>query len=240
MNHASSTVSEPATTILVIEDDPVYQKLLRHICQKHRYRVLVAPNATEALESYARQYPDLVLLDIMLPDKSGWEVCKLLLSQAFVPIIFLTTLDSAESVVRGLDAGAVDYVTKPFSSSELVARVESALRWYRPTKESSARTYYDDGYLMIDLDAQQVCVQGKPAQLTATEYQLLSYLFQNAGHVCTHLGLLRSVWGTSYRSPVHYIYNYIRYLRQRIEPDPSDPQYLISVRGRGYLFRPRS
>lgn len=237
MNHASSIASESAITLLVVEDDPVYQKLLRLICQKHHYRVLVAPSATEALAYFAHHAPDLVLLDIMLPDKSGWEVCKLLLSQGFVPIIFLTTLDSAESVVRGLDAGAVDYVTKPFSSSELIARVESALRWYRPMKESSAKTHYDDGYLMIDLDAQQVCVQGIPAQLTATEYRLLSYLFQNAGHVCTHLGLLRSVWGTSYRNPVHYIYNYIRYLRQRIEPDPYHPKYLISVRGRGYLFR---
>lgn len=236
-------IPSPATilpaTILVVEDDPFYQKLLKLICQSHGHRVLIAATAGQALEHFARHTPDLVLLDIMLPDSLGWQVCDALLDKTFLPIVFLSSLDGTESIVRGLDAGAVDYITKPFSQNELMERVEAALRWYRPSPEAAKKTYYDDGYLTIDLEGQQVCVRGKPVKLSTTEYQLLAYLFENAGHVCTHLGLLRAVWGAAYQEPVHYIHNYIRYLRQRIEPDPQQPQYLVSVRGRGYSFRKR-
>lgn len=226
-------------TILVVEDDPFYQKLLKLICQSHGHRVLIAATANEALEYFARQTPDLVILDIMLPDSLGWQVCEFLLGKTFLPIVFLSSLNGAESIVRGLDAGAVDYVTKPFSHTELMARIEAALRWYRPAHESAKPNYYDDGYLMIDLDAQLVKVRGKTAKLSTTEYQLLAHLFENAGHVCTHLELLRAVWGAAYQEPVHYIHNYIRYLRQHIEANPQQPQYLLSVRGRGYSFRKR-
>jgi two-component system KDP operon response regulator KdpE len=235
---AAATVL-PAT-ILVVEDDPFYQKLLKLICRSHGHRVLIAGTANEALELFARQTPDLVLLDIMLPDSLGWQVCDYLLGKTFLPIVFLSSLDGTESIVRGLDAGAVDYVTKPFSHTELMARIEGALRWYRPAPESAKQHTYDDGYLMIDLDAQLVSVRGTPVKLSATEYHLLVHLFENAGHVCSHLGLLRAVWGAAYQEPVHYIHNYIRYLRQRIEPDPQHPQYLLSVRGRGYSFRKRN
>ncbi len=237
MAAASPPAPQPSITILVIEDDPMYQKLIRQVCERNGYRVLVAATGNEALEYFARQTPDLILLDIILPDMLGWDIAGLLLAQTFLPIIFVSALGEADDVVRGLDADAVDYVTKPFSESELIARIEAALRWYRPAPESIAQTYYDDGYLTIDLDAQQVLVRGKPIKLTATEYELLSHLFQNAGHVCTQLGLLRAVWGSAYQDPVHYIHNYIRYLRKRIEPDPRQPQYLITVRGRGYSFR---
>lgn len=229
--------TSPPATILVVEDDPFYQKLLKLVCQSHGHRVLMAATASQALELFARQTPDLVLLDIILPDATGWQVCQELLEKTFLPIIFLSSLDDAEHIARGLDAGTVDYITKPFSQAELMARIEAALRWYRPSPEATKERYYDDGYLSIDLDNQQVSVRGKPVKLSATEYQLLAHLFENAGHVCTHLGLLRAVWGAAYQEPVHYIHNYIRYLRNRIEPNPRKPQYLISVRGRGYSFR---
>ncbi len=231
------TKTSPPATILIVEDDPVYQKLLRFLCQESGYRVVVAATANGAFEYLAHHTPDLVLLDIILPDKQGWEVCYFILAKTFIPIVFLTSLDEPEDIARGLDAGAVDYITKPFSRSELMARIESALRWFQPTPESLKQTYYDDGYLMIDLKAHQVSVRGKPVKLTTTEYQLLAHLFENADSVCSHLGLLRAVWGPAYQDPVHYIHNYIRYLRQAIEPDPRHPRYLISVRGRGYAFR---
>jgi two-component system KDP operon response regulator KdpE len=226
------------TKLLLIDDSQDLQKLVGMFLEREGYKVTRAANGKEGLRQLARTQPDLVLLDIMMPQVDGWETCRRIREISNVPIIMLTAKSQEIDVVRGLEMGADDYVTKPFDLSELRARIQSLLR--RSQEMASAEklpSVFDDGWLHIDLVKRIVLVSGRPVDLTPTEFRLLAVLVLQAGRVIPHQQLLRQVWGPEYGNEVHYLKLYIRYLRQKLEKDPSNPEYLTTEWGVGYRFR---
>jgi two-component system KDP operon response regulator KdpE len=222
--------------ILVIDDEPLMCKLVRSIFVQEGADVTTALDGDEGLKKFAETNPDLVLLDIMLPGIDGWEVCRNIRKQSDVPIVMLSALNRQEDIVRGLDSGADDYVTKPFSHDVLIARAESAIRRTELQSEMQSKAVYDDGYLHVDLNRKSVVVGGKSVHLNATEFELLAYMLQNAGRVCTFAQILENVWGEDYRSSAEYVHVYIWQLRQKVEKDPKRPTYLITEHSIGYRF----
>jgi two-component system KDP operon response regulator KdpE len=223
----------------VIDDDPEMVELVRLVFTREGAEVYAAAGGRDGICQFGACQPDLVLLDIMMPDLDGWETCRLLRGFTDVPIIFLTALGREQEVVRGLDCGAMDYVTKPFSASVLLARARAALRAGASASGVQKPVLYDDGYLSVDLAARSVRVNGEPAQLTATEYSLLAYLLENRGRVLTYEQILEQVWGWEYRECVDYVHVYAWHLRRKLEPDPHRPVYLLTERGVGYRFAAR-
>jgi two-component system KDP operon response regulator KdpE len=214
------------------------QKLVGMFLEREGYEVIQAANGKEGLRHLARSQPDLVLLDIMMPEVNGWETCRRIREISNVPIIMLTARSQEMDIVRGLKMGADDYVTKPFDLSELRARIRALLRRSREMRpETTAPPVLDDGWLRIDLNKREVTVNRKLVDLTPTEFRLLSALVQKAGCVLPHRQLLRQVWGPEYGDEIHYLKLYIRYLRQKLEKDPSNPRYLLTEWGVGYRFR---
>ncbi len=223
--------------ILVIDDDPNLVRLIEYTFSKAGIVVHTAESGEEGLRQFYVQQPDLIILDVMMPEMDGWEVCARIRQISDVPIIFLTALDREENVVRGLDCGAVDYVVKPFGPKVLVARVQAALRQAELTSgQRKAPTYHDD-YLTIDLETRRVFVRGEPVKLTATEYQLMAYLVQNASQVLSFQQILENVWGSEYDDCVNYVHVYMWHLRNKLEEDPKDPRYLLTEHGVGYRFQ---
>ena len=224
--------------LLLIDDSEDLQKLVSMFLEKNGYEVVRASNAKEGLRQLAKSQPDLVLLDIMMPDVDGWETCRRIREITNVPIIILTAKSQERDVVRGLELGADDYLSKPFDPAELRARIEALLR---RTKEMAATAHtsqvLEDGWLYIDLGKRVVKAENKPVDLTPTEFRLLAALIQQIDCVIPHQQLLRQVWGPEYCDEVHYLKLYIRYLRQKLEKDPSSPQYLLTEWGVGYRFR---
>jgi DNA-binding response OmpR family regulator len=226
-----------SSTILLVDDEDSVQKLLAYPLEREGFRVLQARDGEEALERFAAEQVDLVVLDLMLPKLDGLEVCKRLRAESEVPIIMLTARDDELDKVVGLELGADDYITKPFSIREFRSRVRALLRRAsvaRPVQEGEAITA--DG-LRIDLAKRSVEVRGKPVQLTYVEFELLRTLAANPGRVYSRKMLLEALWGASdYREP-RTIDVHVRHLREKLEPDPADPEYLLTVRGVGYRFR---
>jgi two-component system KDP operon response regulator KdpE len=199
-------------------------------------RVISASNGREALERARDDMPDIVLLDIMMPGMDGFEVLRRLREWSTVPVIVLTAKDDEDDRIRGLELGADDYIGKPFSHRELVSRIRAVLRRHLiqpPIQQSQLRI---DDHLTIDFGKREVLVDGKPVSLRPTEYRLLYHLVQNAGWVMPHEVLLSKVWGPEYSDESHYLRLYITYLRQKIEPDPAHPRYILTERGTGYRF----
>jgi two-component system KDP operon response regulator KdpE len=223
-------------TILVIDDEPQLCDLVVVVFEKEGARVVSAVTASEGLDLFNSLNPDLVILDILLPEQDGIEVCRTIRRRSSVPIILLTALSQANDVVRGLDAGADDYVTKPFDRDILVARARAVLRRIDSKPDQVGQDVYDDGYLMVDLERRQIAVDGEAVQLSATEYDVLRYLMQKTGRVCTFAEILEDVWGTEYRYSDEYVHVYIWHLRRKLEKDPKDPRYLISEHSIGYRF----
>jgi DNA-binding response OmpR family regulator len=223
--------------ILIVDDDVNVLSLLESVLSMTGAEVYAAEGGVQALELFNAHAPDLVLLDIMMPDMNGLETCTRIQQRSRVPIIFLTALSQDNEVVRGLESGAVDYVTKPFSPRILVARAGAALRQAAPARLPESPILYDDGHLRIDLAARRVFVQGQAVKLTPMEYGLLLCLFQNAGCVMPYEEILERVWGEEYQDSVNYVHVYVRYLRQKLEPDPNEPAYILTERGTGYRFR---
>jgi two-component system KDP operon response regulator KdpE len=222
--------------ILVVDDDPDVLRLLVHTFSLTDAQVLIANCGEEALRQFYIHRPDLIVLDVKMPDIDGWQVCLRICDLADVPIIFLTALGGPQEIISGLDCGAVDYVTKPFSPEVLIARARAALRpMEMPLATKKPATYADD-YLTIDLEERRVLVRGRPINLTATEFQLLTYLVQNAERVLTFRQILENVWGWEYRDSTNYAHVYIWHLRQKLEEDPKNPQYLLTEHGVGYRF----
>jgi DNA-binding response OmpR family regulator len=180
--------------------------------------------------------PDLILLDVMLPDLDGFEVLKMVRENHDVPIIMLTAKTEEDDRVRGLELGADDYVTKPFSPRELVSRVRAVLRRTEKAREGKEGAIQVDQRLKIDFDRREVWVEGKQVKLRPTEYRLLYHLVQNAGWVVTHDQILAKVWGYEYRDEPHYVRLYVNYLREKLEEDPANPKYILTERGVGYRF----
>ncbi len=226
--------------ILVIEDDPDLASLLAQALSRMGAQVYTAPDGLDGLRAFYAQQPDLVILDVIMPVMDGWQTLSRIRELSDVPIIMLTVQASEAEIVRGLDRGAMDYVTKPFSMRVLIARIQAALRVaeLRPGATKSAR--YDDGYLRIDLVDRRVIAGGELAPLTETEYRLLAYLVENAGQVLSQQQIVKQVWGPEYSEDVHYVRTYIRRLRQKVEPEPTNPSYVMTARGAGYYFEGQS
>jgi len=225
-------------TILVIDDDHDLTVMLTAQLERRNYRVVVASNGREGLQKAYQARPDLIILDIMMPEMDGWEVCQRLRELSNVPIIMLTARNIKGDIVKGLESGADDYLTKPFSAVELEARIQAVLRRSDSTdgKTKARSSFYSNGYLTIDFDRRTVKVRGEIIELTPTEFKLLSCLVRNEGRVLPHRYLLTEVWGPEYADEVDYVKLYVRYLRLKIEEDPSEPVYIQTEWGVGYRF----
>jgi len=221
--------------ILVIDDEPQILRALKTILTAKKFQVSVARNGEEGLALAASIQPELIILDLALPDMDGVEVCKQLREWTQVPIIILSVRDSENAKVRALDSGADDFLTKPFGIEELLARIRVALR-HASFAQGSKSTLIKAGTLEINLVEHVVTRQGIEVKLTATEFKLLAYMAANAGRILTHQGILTQVWGPADADHVEYLRVYMRQLRTKIEDDPDHPQILVNEPGIGYRF----
>ncbi len=225
------------TTVLVVDDEPRMVRFISMNLELEGFRVLEASNGHKAIEIVARESPDLVVLDIMMPEMDGYETLGRIREFSHVPVIFLSVKSEEADRVKGLDLGADDYLTKPFSPRELVSRIRAVLRRAKVTGPGQVSIVEVDDYLRIDFEQRKVIAGGKEIKLRPTEYRLLRHLVSNAGRLLTHENLLSKVWGPEYRDEDHYVRLYVTYLRQKIERDPKNPEYILSERGLGYRFK---
>ncbi len=221
--------------ILVVDDEERMVRFIRMNLEHDGFQVVEALNGKQAIDKL-RDTPDLILLDVMMPDLDGFEVLETIRGVSSVPVIMLTAKGEEDDRVRGLELGADDYITKPFSPRELVSRVKAVLRRTEGASGSMHGLIEVDDRLKIDFDRREIWLEGKLVKLRPTEYRLLYHLVQNAGWVVSHDQLLQKVWGYEYRDEPHYVRLYINYLRQKLEKDPSDPKYILTERGVGYRF----
>jgi two-component system KDP operon response regulator KdpE len=229
---------EPAAPqiILVVDDEARMRRFIRMNLELEGYQVAEAENGIQALDQIRKYTPDLAIMDVMMPEMDGFETLRMLREISTVPVILLTVRSDEEDITRGLNLGADDYITKPFSPRELNSRVAAVLRrasWPSPPPRTVLRI---DDRLSVDFNRHQVIVDGERIDLRPTEYRLLYVLLQNAGWVVPHETLLAKVWGYEYRDETHYLRLYINYLRKKIEEDPADPKYILTERGVGYRF----
>jgi len=222
--------------ILIVDDEPRMIKFIRLNLELEGYRVSEASNGLKALDKVRTELPDLVLLDVMMPEMDGFETLERIREISTVPVIMLTIKAEEEDKVRGLELGADDYVTKPFSPRELSSRIKAVLRRAEMPSPIEKKVSKIDEDLSIDFNQREVIVHGERIKLRPTEYRLLYHLVNNAGWLMTHETLLSKVWGYAYRDDTHLLRLYITYLRQKIEPDPSHPRYIFTERGVGYRF----
>jgi len=229
-------MAEDRKQILVVDDEPRMIRFVRMNLELEGYQVSTAANGTEALAKVREELPDLVILDVMMPEMDGYETLERIRQVSSVPVIMLTVKAEEEDKVRGLELGADDYVTKPFSPRELASRVKAALRRAEMPSPGQKTTLVIDEDLVVDFQRREVLVRGKRVKLRPTEYRLLYHLVNNAGWVMTHETLLSKVWGYEYRDDTQLLRLYVTYLRQKIEPDPAHPKYIFNERGVGYRF----
>jgi DNA-binding response OmpR family regulator len=227
-----------AEKILVIDDEETTVELLRLLLERRGFEVIKAYSAEEGLRKAYRHQPDLVLLDIMMPDMDGWEVCKRLREMSDVPIIFLTARSEGKDVVRGLEMGADDYVIKPYDNDELIARVRAHLR-RSPKPNMSEELVFNGGDFRINFMNREVRVRNEMKHLTPKEFNLLGVLVRNAGRVVPRNELVTEAWGEEYGDAIDSLKLYIHYLRQKLETDPERPEYILTSRGVGYRFTNR-
>ena len=224
------------TRILVVDDEPRITLVLRSGLSKHGYDIRAAAEGESALELFNAWSPDLVITDLSMPNMSGLELCRRLREQSKVPIIVLSVKEDESVKIEALDAGADDYVTKPFGIGELLARVRAVLR--RSPDSDAEQTVIEDGAFRIDFEKRKVSVLGKEVHLSPKEFELLVYLFQHSGKVLTHRTLLGKIWGGNYTSQDEYLRVFISNLRKKIEPDPTRPRYILTDPWVGYRFQP--
>ena len=225
------------TCILVVDDEPGIVRFVRANLEDKGYRVLTAMDGSEALRKIEMELPDLVILDIMMPKIDGFEVCRRLREWSQIPTIMLSARGDETDKVKCLDLGADDYLTKPFGTRELLARVRAVLRRTEATKTVSTQPLFTSGDLRISFAQRQVTVAGKEVKLTPTEYSLLQEFVLNAGKTLTHSYLLDRVWGPEYRDEREYLHVFVHRLRTKLEPDATNPKYIMTVPGVGYRFR---
>lgn len=223
--------------ILAVDDNPLVIRLLKANLSVEGYDIAVAQDGPSALEKVVEENPDLVILDLVIPEIDGYEVARRIREFSPVPIIMLTARSSEADIIRGFDAGADDYLTKPFSVKELLVRVRAVIRRSKYINEIVNRPPLAVGDIVIDYAKHHVQVRGEEVNLTPIEYRLLTFLATNMGRVMLHEDILRNVWGEEYRDETDYLRVYVRYLRQKIEENPSDPRYLITKPGAGYMFQ---
>jgi len=222
--------------VLVVDDEPRMIHFIRLNLEHDGYEVIEATSGSEALEHLRDRLPDLILLDVMMPEMDGFETLQLLREISTVPVIMLTAKGEEEDRVRGLELGADDYITKPFSPREMVSRVRAVIRRTETPSAPAREPIEVDDRLKIDFDRREIFVGGELVKLRPTEFKLLYHLVQNAGWVVPHDQLLAKVWGYEYRDETHYLRLYVNYLRKKLEADPSDPKYILTERGIGYRF----
>ncbi|GAB4482055.1 MAG: response regulator transcription factor [Anaerolineales bacterium] len=222
--------------ILVVDDEERMVRFIRLNLEHDGFLVSEAFNGKQAVQKLRDIPPDLIVLDVMMPDLNGFEVLEMIREISSVPVIMLTAKSEEDDRVRGLELGADDYVTKPFSPRELVSRVKAVLRRTEGVSGSMHGLLEIDERLKIDFDRREVWLEGKTVKLRPTEYRLLFHLVQNAGWVVSHDQLLAKVWGYEYRDEPHYVRLYINYLRQKLEKDPANPKYILTERAVGYRF----
>ena len=222
--------------ILVVDDEERMSRFIRLNLEHDGFKVIEANRGMKAIQQIRDQMPDLVLLDVMMPDLDGFEVLQLVRESSQVPVIMLTAKGEEDDRVRGLELGADDYVTKPFSPRELVSRVRAVLRRNDQGATSGDGVIEVDEHLKIDFGRREVWLDNALVKLRPTEYRLLYHLVQNAGWVMTYDQILSKVWGYEYRDEPHYVRLYVNYLRQKLEKDPANPIYILTERGVGYRF----
>ncbi|MCK9246396.1 MAG: response regulator transcription factor [Anaerolineaceae bacterium] len=222
--------------ILVVDDEKGLAKIIRLNLEQDGFDVVEAHNGTQAMEKLRTTLPDLILLDIMMPDIDGFTVLKMIREIGSTPVIMLTAKGEEDDKIKGLELGADDYVTKPFSPREVSSRIRAVLRRGDFSRDEESGKIVVDDRLTIDFDRHEVWVEGELVQLRPTEYRLLYHLVQNAGWVLTHDQILNKVWGYEYENEPHYVRLYINYLRKKLEVDPANPQYILTERGVGYRF----
>jgi len=225
------------TRILVVDDELSIIKFLRANLEAKGYNVLAAMDGAQALQTFEMELPDLVVLDIMMPKMDGFEVCRRLREWSQVPVIMLSALGDEGDKVKCLDLGADDYITKPFGASELTARVRAVLRRTEGAGTIPTQPSFTSGDLEINFVKRRVTVAGNEVKLTPTEYALLQEFVLNAGKVLTHTYLLNKVWGSEYREDTQYLHVFVRRLRAKLELDPTNPRYILTVPGVGYQFK---
>ena len=226
-------------TVLVVDDQPGLVRLVRDNLETLQFKVITASEGNKAIDIAENEKPDLVILDIMLPGQDGYQVCKRIREFSTVPIIMLTARNDRQDLVMGFEMGADDYITKPFSAEELLARVKAVMRRSEYTEMNRYSPSFSCGDISIDFVRHEVSKNNQPLSpgLTPTEYRLLYYLATNAGRVMLHSDLLTKVWGPEYAGATDYLRVYIRHLRTRLEPKDSDPIYILTVPGVGYVLK---
>ena len=226
-----------ATQILIIDNDADARLLVQKTLERLRVKILTASDGETGLQQFADNRPNLVILDVNLPNRDGWSVCREILHRADIPIIFLTALHEEKYLIYGFECGAVDYLTKPFRPGELLARARVALRHaHRSGSDSVHTTGFKDGYLEVNLDDKQIFVLGQRIPLTKTEYRVLAFLVSNSPRIVSFPQLLKHVWGPEYQDEIHYVHVYLSRLRKKIEADPKTPRYLHTEHGMGCRF----
>ena len=219
-------------TILIVDDEPSIREIVSVYLERAGYEVKAATQGEEGLDLAREHHPDLVLLDILMPDMDGWQVYEALQGITDAPVLFLTALGDEHNITYGLGLGADDYIVKPFGYKELVTRVKASLA--RARRARGEQKIFKTGTLRVNLDTHEVKVGDEMVSLTPTEFQLLSALIQDPGQTVSHDTLLRRVWGPEYSNRRDYLKLYIWYLRQKIEEDPRNPKRILSERGQGY------
>ena len=222
-------------TILVVDDEPRMIGFIRMNLELEDHQVIEAHSGLEALDALRKKLPDLLILDVMMPDLDGFETLRMLREFSDIPVIMLTAKGEENDKVLGLELGADDYITKPFGPRELSSRIKALFRRLEKPSTAEAILRVDDR-LSVDFNQRQVIVDGVAVKLRPTEYRLLYHLIRNAGWTVPHDQILQKVWGYEYRDEAHYVRLYVNYLREKIEEDPSNPRYIITERGVGYRF----
>lgn len=222
--------------VLIIDDDARLRRMMEYTLANAGAEITTAIDGKDGLRSFYSEKPDLVILDLRMPKLDGWDTAKAIRQLSDVPIIMVTARGQDEDIIRGLEMGADDYISKPFSPKVLVARASAVLRRSEIQVSSQPSTTYSDNYLAIDIEGHRVFVDGEETKLTATEFRLLIYLIENAGRVMTFDQILENVWGHDYTDDFNFIRVYIWHLRKKIEKDPQNPEYLQNVQGIGYRF----
>jgi two-component system, OmpR family, KDP operon response regulator KdpE len=229
-----------AKTILIVDDDYDIRQITDLTFQRAGAKVITASNGAEALRKFYTYKPDLVVLDIMMPGENGWDICREIRKLSDVPVIMITALHRDEEIIRSLDAGADDFITKPFSIDVLLARARAVLRRSHPVVDGLKSSSYADEDLQISLEEHQVCLYQQIVKLTAKEFKLLAYLLNHSDRVLSFNQILENVWGWEYIDNPDYVHVYVSHLRQKIEKDPKNPRYLITEHGMGYRFIKKS
>ena len=222
--------------VLLIDDDVSLLQLASIIFKKEGAQIITARDGVEGVSKLFTHHPDLIILDVMMPGMNGFEVCERIRRVSNIPLIMLTALNHEQEMLRGLEAGADDFLSKPFNAEILLARAKTVLRRSEYLKSQTDTFNYNNGHLSIDVERRDVLLKGKRIKLTPVEFRLLTYLARNAGKVLTLQQILINVWGDEYRGSDDYVHVYVSHLRRKLGEDTKNPRYIVTLHGVGYMF----